>query len=176
MSDHVNPDPAILAALDPDPQIAADKFRRLFRELSRWLEWQGCVDAEGAAAESVYRAAAQPARIAGMSASDCRAFLFGIGGNVGREWARRTRREQQLDADEWARWISTLREEKRILDRLTIEKASRGVDPDDWNLFERYALAGDHEDLCRDLGVTPGHLRVMIHRIRIRIRKALGPR
>jgi len=174
MSEPLDPDPGILIALDQDPEVAADKFRRLFQALSRWLEWHGCSDPDGAAAESVFRAARQVDRIAGMTAGDLRAFLFGIAANVAKEWARRVARERQLEPEEWAGWASAVREEKRALDRLTVEEARRTVDPEEWILFERYALAGDHEELCRDLGVTPGHLRVMIHRIRARIRKALG--
>ena len=160
----------LLTNLDADPVAAAVKFRRLFGELSRWLEWNRCPDADGAASETVYRAVKQSDRLSGMTESDLRGFMFGIAANVAHEIRRRQGREQQLGPQTWSRRASPVVEEERILDRLTAARIRECLDAQDWGLLVRYATDDDHDRLCRELGVTKGALRVKICRIRQKIR------
>lgn len=174
MSDAARPNEAFLRLLDPDPQCAALKFRRLFAHLSRWLEWKGCGDPEAAAAEAVLRAVRQLDRFSGKSEGDLRALLFGIAANVALEFGRRRGREQQLAPTDWATRSAGVSEENRVIARLTIEKIRECIGDNDWQVIHAYATEDDRAQLRQQLGVTPEALRIKIHRIRRKIRECLN--
>src|SRR5688572_4642117 len=91
-----------LAVLDSDSQAAAERYRALFRELTRFLEWLRCVEPEEAAAEAMYRGLKRLADGVDTSTSGVRAYLFGVAKNVAYEGWKNRRREQQLEPVDWA--------------------------------------------------------------------------
>ena len=169
--------PAMLAIVDPNSVVAAARYRKLVTDLSRSLEWHGCRDAEGVAGESVYRALKKLSEGADTAKSGLRAFIFGIAKLVLKEGWKVDRRERQLEPEIWERRPSTLRDHERTEAELMLRQVQRLVSQEQWQMLFRYCTERDHTAQSRELDVTPGYLRVMIHRIRDELRaKALPER
>ena len=162
----MDPTPDLLALLDPDPVVAEACFRKLIADLQRSLEWAGCHDPEGVAGESVYRALKKLAKGADTSQSGLRGYVFGIARRVAMEHRRTERREQQAEPGGLDRRPSGYREQDGVEAGLMLEEIRRLLGEEKSGRLLRYCTEEDHTAQCRELNVTPGYLRVMIHRMR----------
>jgi RNA polymerase sigma factor (sigma-70 family) len=162
--------PFDLRALDADPARAAQRYREIRRDLVRFAEWQGCHDPEDAADDALFRGLKRLAEGIDVTTSGARGFLFGVVKNVVRERARAVQREQPLEASPVQHRAAPARDHARVEARLALAQALRALEPRDRMIVVRYCLEDDRAALSRHLGVSPGHLRLMVHRIRSRIR------
>ena len=172
--------PELMKAIHPDPVAAEAYIRELLADLGRWLEWRGCHDPDGVAGEALYRALRKVAAGADISQSGLRAFVFGIAKYVAKESRRVTAREQQLEPPAWHAQPSRHRERERIEATLMLQDIQRLLGPEDWQTLFRYCTEKDYTAQCREMGVEPGYLRVIIHRIREQLKakilsSPLGP-
>jgi DNA-directed RNA polymerase specialized sigma24 family protein len=165
--------PDLLRLFDPDPVVAEGRLRKLLSDLRRWLEWRACPDPEGVAAESVYRAVRKIAAGAETGKSGLRGFVFGIAKFVLKEGWKAGRREQQMEPADWAAYESGNREQQQIEAGLMLRDIQRLLAREEWEMLLRYYTETDHVAQSQELGVTPGHLRVMIHRVRERLKDKL---
>lgn len=167
-ADSVTPD--LLAILHPDPVVAEQQYRRLLSDLTRAMEWRGCHDPEGVAAEAVYRGLKKAAAGVDLSQAGLRGFVFGIAKLVAKEGWKRDTRAQQLAPETWEQMASRRRDHEAAEAQLTLASIQRVLPEQEWQMLLRYSTETDHEDLCRELGVEPGYLRVKIHRLRKQLR------
>jgi RNA polymerase sigma-70 factor (ECF subfamily) len=156
-----------LAILDPDPIRAEAAFRELRTQLVRFLEWQKCQDPEDAAQEALARGFKRIAAGADTSVSGARSYFFGIAKNLVKEgW--KSRKEELLDPADLERHPSTARHVEQVEARVALSECLGRLRDSERRLLVRY-FTEDRIDLCRELGVTAGGLRVMVHRIRRKI-------
>src|SRR5262245_19411502 len=156
-----------LAILDPDPIRAEAAYRELRNQLVRFLEWQKCQDPEDAAQEALTRGLKRIAAGADTSVSGARSYFFGIAKNLVKEgW--KSRKEELLDPADLERHPSTARHVEQVEARVALSECLGRLRDNERRLLVRY-FTEDRIDLCRELGVTAGGLRVMVHRIRRKI-------
>ena len=168
---------AMLAIVDPDPVVAVVRFRKLLDDLCRWLEWKGCREPDEVAAESIFRSLKRLDEGVDTAASGLRAYVFGVAGRVLQEGWRADSRARQLEPDDWERYGSSSRDHARAEALLMLQQSQRLVTKEQWDLLVRYSTEDDHTAQCRELGMTPGRLRVEVHRIRKELKaKALPGR
>lgn len=158
--------PDLLALLDPDPVVAEERFRKLIADLQRWLEWSGCHDPEGVAGESVYRALKRLAGGVDTSQSGLRGYIFGIAKLVAKERQKAESREQQAGPGVLDRRESGYREQEGVEAGLMLEDIQRLLGKEKSQILLTYCSEKEHTAQCRELNVTPGYLRVMVHRLR----------
>lgn len=159
-----------LRCLDVDPVRAEQLYRDYRRDLTRFLEWQHD-DAEAAAHEALIRGLRSIARGADTSRAGVRAYLFGFAKNLAKEGWKIRKRERPLDDDAAARRPSASRGHAQVEARLMLRDVLGQLTAADRRIIIRYCTETDHTAHCRELGVTPMNLRVIVHRIRVGIRK-----
>jgi RNA polymerase sigma factor (sigma-70 family) len=165
------PSAELLAILDSDPVVAEARFRELQRDLRRFLEWIGCVEPEEGAQEALVRGLRRLAGGVDTTKAGPRAFFFGIAKNIAYEGWKSRRREQQLDPDIGHRAPATSRGHQQVEARLTLQSVLRRLNAREREIILRYCRETNHDAHCRELDVTPGNLRIIVHRIREKIRK-----
>jgi RNA polymerase sigma-70 factor (ECF subfamily) len=162
-----------LSVLDPDPVKAERAYEELRRSLLRFLESR-TTQPEEVAQEALLRGLQQLAAGADISRSTPRGYVFGVAKNVALEWFRKETREPAMDpADQDLKAGADLGHAKVEM-RLAIERALRDMSPVDRSTFLRYYTDDDHAALSHELGISRGHLRLLVHRMRNRIRANLG--
>jgi RNA polymerase sigma factor (sigma-70 family) len=160
-----------LHLLDDDPARAERAYAQLRRDLVRFLEWLHCVNPEEVADESIMRGMRRLSEGVATTGSNPRAYIFGVARLVAKEAWKKEAREQPSDPAVMDLQPSPLREHARIEAKRRLESALQRLTPSDRHTLIRYCTEGDRSVLCRELRVTPGHLRVMIHRIRQELRR-----
>jgi RNA polymerase sigma factor (sigma-70 family) len=157
----------LLAVLDPDPVRAEARYDKLRSQLMRFFEWQKHSDPEDAAQETLARGFRRIAGGVDMSASGVHAYFFGIARNLVKEgW--KVPREELLDPAAWERRPSPERHLEQVEARLALTHYLGRLRASERRLIVRY-YTGDRDELSRELGVTAGNLRVIVHRIRQKI-------
>lgn len=167
----------LLALLDPDSVVAGMLFEQLVAAASHYLEWRGCHDPEGVAAEAVFRALTKALKgEVDPRASGFRKLVFGIAWNVALEGWRREKKAPQLDAENLRHADAGAREHERVEMSLRLDHAARQLPPEEWELIRRYYTGDDHDAQARALGITPGALRVRVHRVKEKLQEKLRRR
>jgi RNA polymerase sigma factor (sigma-70 family) len=157
----------LLAVLDPDPVRAEARYGELRSQLVRFFEWQRHSDPEDAAQETLARGFRRVAAGVDTSAAGVHGYFFGIARNLVKEgW--KGRREELLDPDAWERTPSPGRHVEQVEARLALTYYLGRLRASERRLIVRY-YTGDRDALSRELGVTAGNLRVIVHRIRQKI-------
>jgi RNA polymerase sigma factor (sigma-70 family) len=159
----------LLAVLDPDPVRAEARYEELRSQLVRFFEWQKHSDPEDAAQETLARGFRRIAGGVDTSASGVHGYFFGIARNLVKEsW--KVRREALLDPAVWERTPSPGRHVEQVEARLALTHYLGKLPASERRLIVRY-YTGDRDALSRELGVTTGNLRVIVHRIRRKIKE-----
>ena len=143
-------------------------------QLVRFFEWQRHLDPEEAAHETLARGFRRLAAGVDVAPGAVRSYFFGIARNLVKEgW--RPRREELLEPAAWDRTPSASRDHEQVEARLVLERCLRQLRAPERRLLIRY-YTEDRDALGREMGVTAGNLRVMVHRIRQKIDRqaALG--
>lgn len=160
----------LLAVLDPDPVRAEARYGELRSQLVRFFEWQKHSDPEDAAQETLARGFRRIAGGVDTSASGVHGYFFGIARNLVKEgW--KVRREELLDPAAWERRPSPGRHLEQVEARLALTHYLGRLRASERRLIVRY-YTGDRDGLSRELGVTAGNLRVIVHRIRQKIEES----
>ena len=154
----------LLAVLDPDPVRAAMRYQELRSRLVRFFEWQRHSDPEDAAQETLARGFRRVVAGLDTSPSGIHGFFFGIARNLVKEgW--KARREELVDPAAWDSTPSSARHVEQVEARLALTHYLGKLPASERRLLVRY-YTGDRDMLSRELGVTAGNLRVIVHRIR----------
>jgi RNA polymerase sigma factor (sigma-70 family) len=157
----------LLALLDPDPVRAEARYRELRSQLVRFFEWQQCPDPEEVTQETLARGFRRIAGGVDTSTAGVRSYFFGIARNLVKEsWT--PPREVLLGPTDWERTPSTARDLERVEARLALKQCLGHLKARERRLIIRY-YTEDRPALSRELGVRPGHLRLMVHRIKRKI-------
>ena len=167
----------LLRLLDPDRDLAGEKYEHLRRRLIKFFEWNSCFPAEDLADETLERLMQ---KIGPVEIHDVAGFAWGIAKNVRQEThktASRTvplsdlpgREEALRDADDHEKNIHERMQLKRRLHCLSL--CLQRLPKRDRELFLAYHnVKGEHlkyrQDLARQLGITLGALRVRVNRLR----------
>jgi RNA polymerase sigma-70 factor (ECF subfamily) len=160
----------LLAVLDPDPIRAAVRYQELRKQLVRFFEWRRHSDPEDAAQETLARGFRRVVAGVDTSPSGLHAFFFGIARNLVKEgW--KARREELVDPVAWDSTPSSARHVERVEARLALTHYLSKLPSSERRLLVRY-YTGDRDVLSRELGVTAGNLRVIVHRIRQKLDSA----
>lgn len=161
------PQADLLALLDPDPVRAEASYRELRSQLVRFFAWRKCPDPEDFTQETLARGFKRIAGGVDMSVAGVRGYFFGIARNLVKEsWT--PPREQLLGPADWERRPSTARHLERVEARLALKEYLGHLGAGERRLIIRY-YTEDRLALSRELGVSSGHLRVMVHRIKRKI-------
>src|SRR5262249_39643061 len=99
-----------------------------------------------------------------------RAYVFGFAKNLVKEGWKAGKREEALDPETANRKPSPGRDIDAVNAKVLLGQLLGRLSEEDRELIVRYCKEDDHSAHCRDLGVSPGNLRVMVHRIREKLR------
>jgi RNA polymerase sigma-70 factor (ECF subfamily) len=162
----------LAAALDPDPVRAGVRYEELRRQLVRFFEWQRHADPEDAAQETLTRGFRRVLAGVDTSRAGIHGYFFGIAKNLVKEgW--KTSREELVDPSAWETTPSSARHVEQVEARLALTHYLSKLPSSERRLLVRY-YTGDRDALSRELGVTAGNLRVIVHRIRQKLDSIRG--
>ncbi|MEM9530652.1 MAG: hypothetical protein AAGA23_07020 [Pseudomonadota bacterium] len=170
---------ALLGALDPDLLQAARRYERLREKLIRLFTWRGCHDAAELADETINRVAL---RVLDDSAVGSRVeqFSVGVAHRIYLEVLRSRARDRSVDAALRHQPASLAEREATDPELLKLEHCISELPADDRQLvLEYYRDAGDglketRKRLAEKLAVSPGNLRIRVHRVRARLEKHMA--
>jgi RNA polymerase sigma factor (sigma-70 family) len=168
----VAPDPDLLRLLDPDPGRAASAYEVLRRRLIKYFEWRQCAASDDLADEVIVRGIRRMHDGVTIKTDPVR-YFFGVARMVYLEYQRADKIDfAAVPPDEVADGDRLGRVELRIC----LEQVLSRLTPEEGDLLVRYHQSNPSElrRLAAELGLAPGTLRVRIHRLHLRIRKALG--
>lgn len=161
---------AFLALFDQDPARAADKCDDLFFRLVKFFEWRNCGSPKDLAQDTLLRGFARFSAGAAIHVEPAH-YFFGVARNILNEDRRAARATRDVCLDEQSDigavgfgGIEARIQLQQCIDRLELLEQS---------LLIRYHTE-DRDALCRELNVSPGVLRVRVHRIRRKLEKQSG--
>ena len=165
---------ALLAALDPDPERAAEIYEDIRRKLVRLFEWRRCESPEDLADKVIDRVAKKI--LEGVPVQSL-GYFYGVAHLIYMEdWRRAAREQRALERGDWPprqpedepeddRRLACLR---RCLDQL----------PDDEKKLLRRYYQGENnirnrKDLCQERGISINALRIQVHRVRRKLESCI---
>ena len=157
----------LLAILDPDPRRAEEKYRELHQKLTRYFEWNRQTDPEDLAQEALKRGFGRLQEGQKITVDDPAGYFFGIARNLLRERGS-SRKTEELDDSHLARSQPLFRGLDRSEQLVFLKECLRKLSPDDFSLLTAY-VEGEMESWGKEAGVSPGTVRMRIHRIRKRL-------
>lgn len=170
---------ALLRALHPERERAAEKYEEIRQRLRRFFRWRGARWADELTDETIDRVGRRVAGGEVIRAPDVGRYFLGVARNVLREsWQRERQRgpeyEASILADQRAESSKAARQDQEArLDCLDHCLAELPADTRD--LVLRYyrgqggAKIEDRRALAAQLGVNQGTLRIRLHRLRLRL-------
>jgi DNA-directed RNA polymerase specialized sigma24 family protein len=168
---------ALLRTLDPDREVAGERYETIRRRLIRFFEWRGCEAPEELTDETITRVAERLSKELSLH-SDPYAYFCGVARHVCLEDRRREARAQRAinqiqpahpepDDDPDPR----LEHLRHCLQKLPAEQR---------DLLLRYHKGDQRiqvrKDLCRELSIEMNALRIRVHRIRRKIETCVQER
>lgn len=162
-----------LQLLDSDPGKATAQLDLLRRRLEDFFKWRGCDDPEELADETLNRCYVAVAKGVAINTT-IGAYVRGIAHYVYTEQIRVRARRQMVPLDAVAT-LATADHAHAIEQRMRVEQALVHLSEDERLLLRRYFAEGPRE-LGRDLDVPEGTLRVRVHRLVQRVRRAAANR
>jgi DNA-directed RNA polymerase specialized sigma24 family protein len=164
----------LLTILDSDPWRAAEKYRELYQKLIRYFEWNRQADAEDLAQETLKRGFGRLQEGQKITIDDPAGYFFGIARNLLRERGS-SRKTEGLDD-------SHLAPGRRLFcgldanEQFVFLKECLGKLPrEDFDLLSAY-VDGEIKTWGSKAGVSPGTVRMRIHRIRKRLEAMMSSR
>lgn len=168
--DHTSPNDAFLRLFDADPARAADKCDELFFRLVKFFEWRNCTSPKDLAQDTLLRGFARISSGAAIHVDPVH-YFFGVARNIMHEDLRAARGTRDVSLDERSDigavafgGVEARIQLQQCIDRLT---------PVERSLLVRYHTE-ERRELCRELDITAGVLRLRVHRIRRKLEKLIG--
>jgi hypothetical protein len=159
-----------LASLSPDPEEANRRYLRLERKLVPFFRMKGISDTDGAAYETVNRAAVLSGD--GRHIPDMERFCVGVARNVAHEWRRREQREAGAFLD-FVRKLADHSDEQIERIQHLLKPCFAQLAAEDQRLLEDYcgvltgrARAEHRRRLAEKLETTVLGLRMRVTRLR----------
>lgn len=168
----------LLESLDPDREIAGQKYERIQRKLVWFFEWRGCAAAEELADKTIDRVTRRLIEGEEIRAKDPSVYFYGVARNIAHEWWNAQKQPTRLleptvssnqlhDADERLRCLD------QCLEQLAPE--ARHL------ILEYYQARGQQKienrrRLAAKLQISPSALRLRAQRIREQLERCVRGR
>jgi DNA-directed RNA polymerase specialized sigma24 family protein len=179
---------ALLRALHPERERAAEKYEAIRQRLRRFFRWRGARWPDELTDETIDRVARRLAGGEVIRAQDAGRYFLGVARNVLREsWQRERQRGQEHDAAALAEHLAAgagAAEENAEARLECLDGCLAELPAETRELLLRYyrgeagAKIEERRMLAMQLGVSPGTLRIRLHRLRLRlegcVRKCMG--
>jgi RNA polymerase sigma factor (sigma-70 family) len=162
----------LLAIFDSDPGRAERKYRELYQKLKRYFEWNRQTDPEDLAQEALKRGFGRLQEGQKITVSDPAGYFFGIARNLLRERTN-SRKTEELDDNRLDRNRSLFLGLDANEQLVFLKECLRKLPPEDFNLLSAY-VEGEAEAWGKKAGVSPGTVRMRIHRIRKRLESLMN--
>jgi DNA-directed RNA polymerase specialized sigma24 family protein len=171
---------AVLAALDPDPERAADRYEALRARLVKFFAWQGVPTAEECVDVTIDRVARRLSEGTQILASDPTRYFHGVARNILREHRAAQAREIRYRAH-WPRAVvprADAPDDGALASRECLQICLEELPaPDRELLLEYYRDDGscriaNRRAIAARLGIDAVALRVRMHRLRARIEES----
>jgi DNA-directed RNA polymerase specialized sigma24 family protein len=165
----------LLLLLDADRDKAGTKYEAIRARLLRIFEWRGCGSPESLADETMDRVSRRLEGGENILAEDPAVYFYGVARNVLKEYWTEQQKEAKArqagflvrDAPVEDLQDAEMNERVECLDRCLSKLPHESLE-----LITRYYRLekgdkiADRMELAKALGVTPGTLRIRVHRIR----------
>ena len=163
--------------LDADRDRAADRYETIRRRLVQLFQWRGCQASEALADETIDRVSRRLAEGEVIQAGDPAAYFYGVARNVLKEYWTEQRRELTLqrsfaplqDVSGGQDDLRDLEFEERLE---CLDRALARLSEENRRLITAYYRSeggpriAERAGLAESLGLSPGALRIRVHRIR----------
>ena len=175
----------LLAFLDADRQVAADKYEDIRRRLLKLFAWRGCLDAEDCADRTIDRVARRVMEGTDVHAADPYAYFHGVALNVLREhWRDPQRSWEPIDEPHMSDRSHAAARIERESDRERLDRQLACLEtcldtllPRQRELLIEYHRGDRHIEqrlaLAASLEVPLNALRIRVHRIRIVVERCV---
>jgi RNA polymerase sigma factor (sigma-70 family) len=171
---------ALLLALHPERERAAEKYEEMRQRLRRFFRWRGARYPDELTDETIDRVGRRVAGGEVIRAPDVGRYFLGVARNVLREsWQRERQRGGEVEALALAadqRAVSTHEAQQDLDARLDcLDHCLAELPADTRDFVLRYyrgqggAKIEDRRALAAQLGVSQGTLRIRLHRLRLRL-------
>ena len=167
----------LLETLDPDREMAGQRYEEIRKRLIRLFKARDCADPEGLADETLDRAARRFLAGLELESADPTAFICGIAANLAKEWIRKEiTREKKLEGNPGPTVEEPLdfagSEEARRR-KACLQKCLKRLTADQRQLVLDYYTGPDRiaarHRLAASLEVTANALRIRAHRVRTQL-------
>lgn len=155
---------ALLAWLDPDREVAAQKYESIRGRLIKIFACRGCLDAEDLADETINRVISKLPEIQQAFTGEPARYFYGVANKVHLEYVRRrpvpTLPDLQTQSEESELRFACL---DRCMSKLAAEHRGLLL-----SFFqeEKHAKIEHRKGLAQGLGITANALRIRVHRMR----------
>ena len=170
---------ALLRALHPEPQRAAERYEEVRDWLRRFFVWRGSAWPDERADETIDRVARRLAAGETIQSPDVNRYFLGVARNVLREaWRQERRRGHQQDLESVAYRLRAADPEAELDESARVECLERclaELDADSRALVQRYYEGRGvprieaRRVMADQLGVSQPTLRLRMHRLRARL-------
>ncbi len=168
---------ALLRFLNPDRDLAGERYEAIRHRLIRLFEWRGCSAPEDLADQTINRVARRVLGGLELERPDPYAYFCGVANLVHKEDIRREARERKRDSELPPPNLPVEEPDNR-LDPL--RHCLRTLDAEQQRLVLRYHEDGKRiqarKDLCQELGIEMNALRIRVHRLRRKIEACIQER
>jgi DNA-directed RNA polymerase specialized sigma24 family protein len=166
----------LLLVLDPDRDVAGQKYEAIRTRLIRLFEWRGCRTPESLADETIDRVTRRIDEGVDIRAEDPAVYFCGVARNVLKEYWTSIQRERKFRQSEPS--TESLEgeghlEQDEVDERLDcLDRCLAQLPRESLRLITLYyrptrgERIASRAELARDLGISLGSLRVRAHRIR----------
>jgi DNA-directed RNA polymerase specialized sigma24 family protein len=164
----------LMAKLDADPAIAGQKYEHLRRALQKFFAWQGDLDPDHAADETLDRVARRLDR--GASIDDVPSFTHGVARMVRLERQRRRAQHPTVNDEGVVDQMAAPQRSPEDSTSACVQHCLSGLAEEDRALILRYYTGERREKiegrtrLARELGLSENALRHRVQRLRERVK------
>lgn len=169
----------LLETLDRDPDVAAQRYKRVRRRLERLFEWRGARFPEDLADETLTRVARKLDQGVVIEADDPYPYFCGVAHRLFKEILREERQERRFrDPASWPRPPAAGDEPDD--ERMSVlQECLARLRPDarelllEYNEGEGRLRIESRQAMASRLGIPMNALRIRIHRIRMRLERCV---
>ena len=173
----------LLESLDPDREIAGQKYERIQRKLVWFFEWRGCAAAEELADKTIDRVTRRLIEGEEIRAKDPSVYFYAVAKNIAHEWWNAQKQPARFPEQFASRFAVTstqvdeAEERFRCLDQCLEQLAPEAR----YLILEYYEARGQQKienrrRLAVELRVSASALRLRAQRIREQLEKCVRTR